>query len=194
MSATGRGAKRAERDLYGTPLWLIDAIVPHVLPKEWPHDRKFCVLEPSCGDGRIVEALLAAECPATLGVVAADIAPSYAPAFRANFLDLNPQPLYDLVITNPPYSHAKEFVDQGKLFLRPEGRLVLLLRINFLGSQKRANWWRKNKPTGIYMTPRRPSFTGGSKTDATEYAWFQWGGGLPEIPIEFLLTELARYT
>ena len=49
--------------------------------------------------------------------------------------------------------------------------VVMLLRINFLGSKKRYGFWKKNPPQAMYVLSKRPSFTG-KGTDATEYAWF----------------------
>jgi hypothetical protein len=49
----------------------------------------------------------------------------------------------------------------------------MLLRLPWLGSQKRAQWQREN-PSNIHVLPKRPSFTADGKTDATEYAWFIW--------------------
>lgn len=53
--------------------------------------------------------------------------------------------------------------------------VCMLLRVNFLGSQKRAAWMRANTPS-VYVLPKRPSFKSDGKTDATEYAWFLWDG------------------
>lgn len=48
----------------------------------------------------------------------------------------------------------------------------MLLRLNFLGSQRRAAWLRAWTPD-VYVLPRRPSFTGRG-TDSCEYAWCVW--------------------
>jgi hypothetical protein len=50
--------------------------------------------------------------------------------------------------------------------------VVMLLRLNFLGSGKRAAFFAREMPD-IYVLPDRPSFTGRG-TDATEYGWFVW--------------------
>lgn len=48
-----------------------------------------------------------------------------------------------------------------------------MLRINFLGSIARHEWWKNNQPTALYVLSKRPSFSG-KGTDATDYAWFVW--------------------
>jgi len=76
----------------------------------------------------------------------------------------------DVVITNPPFNQALDFV-KGAM---KDGKIVvMLLRLNWLASQKRNRFLREHTPS-VYVLPRRPSFTGGG-TDATDYAWFVWG-------------------
>ncbi len=38
---------------------------------------------------------------------------------------------------------------------------------------------KRKTRTEVCVIPRRPSFTGDGKTDATEYAWFLWGTDRP---------------
>ena len=76
----------------------------------------------------------------------------------------------DLIFTNPPFKIAQEFIDHA-FSLAPT--VVMLLRINFLGSIKRQAWWKDNPPTAMYVLSKRPSFTGDG-TDATEYCWVCW--------------------
>jgi hypothetical protein len=49
----------------------------------------------------------------------------------------------------------------------------MLMRINYLGSIKRHEWWKDRCPTALYVLSKRPSFTG-EGTDATEYCWYVW--------------------
>ena len=76
----------------------------------------------------------------------------------------------NVIITNPPFNHALEFIKKA-IELEPE-YVCMLLRLNFLGSQERSDYLREHMPD-IYVIPNRPSFTGG-KTDSIEYAWFVW--------------------
>lgn len=110
----------------------------------------------------------------------------------------------DLIITNPPYALALEFLE--KALASDAKQVCFLLRLNFLGSQRRAAFWKKN-PCDVYVLPKRPSFAiflsckkhcgwkashpAGTEvietkcpqcgadvskctSDATEYAWFVW--------------------
>lgn len=162
MSATNRGAERAPQDFYETPDWLTRAILPHLPPFR-------TVLEPACGKHAIVRELERAW--PTARIVCCDLN-GCASGGAEDFLKIAPCEGIDLIVTNPPYSLAEEFVRHA---LRFRGAVVvMLLRVNFLGSKKRAAWLREHTPS-IYVSPRRPSFTGNG-TDATEYAWFVWDG------------------
>jgi hypothetical protein len=58
----------------------------------------------------------------------------------------------------------------------PNGEIMFLLRLNFLEGQKRSKGlWKEFRPYQIYVLPRRPSFTGDQKTDATAYMLACWG-------------------
>jgi hypothetical protein len=50
----------------------------------------------------------------------------------------------------------------------------MLLRLNFLGAQRRRDWWKAHEPAALFVLSARPSFTQDGKTDATDYAWFAW--------------------
>ena len=91
-----------------------------------------------------------------------------------DYLSKKELPLVDLVVTNPPFTYAREFIDRS--FTHTVGVIAYLLRVNFLGSQKRRTWWQGKEPTHLYVLAERPSFNGIS-TDATEYAWFVWDRG-----------------
>lgn len=171
MSAAGRGAERRADDFYATPSWATRAILADLFLLGRPRGR---VLEPAAGDGAIVDELRAFGVPSD-EIDAFELNPGRAAASNAictDFLKIEPDPLYGLVITNPPYSLALEFAQHGAKFVREGGELVLLTRLNWLASQRRASWLRDMTPS-VYVLPKRPSFTG-KGTDATDYAWMVW--------------------
>lgn len=173
MSATGRrGVKRKTFDVYNTPTWLTEAIIPAIAPMVPTYAR---VLEPACGEGKMLE-VLQKRWPNIVGFDIQGTPP-------VDFLTEPPRPEFDLIITNPPYKFAKEFVDQALKWRKDQNSLVvMMLRLNFLGSMKRATWLRDNMPS-VYITPKRPKFVfnkaGKLGSDATEYSWFVWSG-IPE--------------
>lgn len=94
---------------------------------------------------------------------------------------------FDVLITNPPYSLAQEFVEHAWEIASPGAKLILLLRVNFFGGQKRSKWLKNFMPIECHVTPRRPKFTG-KGTDSTEYARFVWQKGLcPPFTKTYLL-------
>jgi hypothetical protein len=168
VSATNRGASRRPQDFYETPVWLTEAIIPilqeHLFPIEDPR-----ILEPAAGQGAILQVLEDAFPHAVIH--SGDITTGQ------DFLTYPYDRYYDLIITNPPYSLALEFIQRAMEFRHSHHHnhhpiICMLLRVNFLGAQKRARWLREHTPS-IYVSPRRPDFTGGGG-DATEYAWFVW--------------------
>ena len=171
-------------DDYATPAWCTRVILRRladtgVLPP-FPRRARLDVLEPFAGAGAVVD-VLGRELPAS-DVRSIELDPARAKQCarlarrRGNmsthrgdtFLlaegwargeaawagDWWPQ----LIVTNPPYSRAQEAVDVCRQLVLPrQGHVAMLLRLNFLGSQERAEWLRDNLPA-INVLPRRPSF------------------------------------
>lgn len=157
MSATNRGAIRNENDFYATPPDAVEAIFARI-----SCDAEAIAFEPCRGSGSITNKFTCNTvyyCELSEGI---------------DFLADRPLPLVDLTVTNPPFSLAQEFITKSLQHTR--GIVAYLLRLNFLGSQKRKDWWQSRRPSHLYILSKRPSFTGGA-TDATEYAWFIWDLG-----------------
>lgn len=187
MSATGRklhsadGGKettqRLDQDAYETPAWVVRTLLQNVaLPGgRW--------LEPCAGDGSIIRAVREMVPPAPVTWTACEIRPECAKPLAdtipwnrvsiADFLALPSERVgqYDVILTNPPFSLAAEFVNAC---LPLSNCVVFLQRLNFLGGAQRAPFWRSHMPD-VYVLPNRPSFVHG-RTDSTEYAWFRWHG------------------
>lgn len=117
---------------YPTP----KAAVGKLLRDVTPRGR---VLEPSAGDGAIVEALLASG--KATQVTAVEVHPGRVATLRqrfmdprlhvlpANFLELQPTGDYDLVVMNPPFAgtHWMAHVVHAWEFLKPSGTLLAVL-------------------------------------------------------------------
>lgn len=145
---------RNPNDYYPTPNWCFEKLSEII-----DFSKYKTALEPCAGDHRIVTFLERKEietdyCEITEGI---------------DFLTY-PVSKVDLVLTNPPFSLAMEFIEKSMLH---SNTVIMLLRLNFLGSQKRNPWWKGHKPKKIIVLSKRPSFTG-TGTDSTEYAWFIW--------------------
>ena len=197
MSATNRSDVRLPDDFYSTPHWtvwrLLDAL--HETVGRMEDLSKGLFLEPCIGDGAIVEAVnvwmddKGLDLPRwtvvekrDLGTVKhlhRDLHRGMTGDFLSDSTDLWLHEIrreelgsgrFHAVITNPPYSLAQEFLVRS---LQHARWVIFLLRLNYLGSERRADFMRKYPPD-VYVLPNRPSFTGQGKTDATEYSWCVW--------------------
>lgn len=172
MSATGRGAERRADDFYATPAWCVRRLLERLaLPAgNW--------LEPCAGDGAIIRAVgrqdvtwTAVELRHEARGRLVEVVDSTEVFVGFDFVggDFGGTE-FAAVITNPPFSLALPFIEHA-LELAPW--VVMLLRLNFLASAGRAEFFREQAPD-VYVLPNRPSFTDDGRTDATEYAWFVW--------------------
>lgn len=121
--------------------WSPPAVVEAALEYAGIHERKYYrgdppemrVLEPSCGDGRILDELRARGCRA-LGVEYDEGRATQAKAkghsvLTANFLEHPPTEEFDYVVMNPPFygRHYVKHVRHAERFLKPGGTLVAIL-------------------------------------------------------------------
>lgn len=148
-------------DFYPTPAWCYESI-------DFDWSKFTTAYEPCEGDGRITKFLNQRGVLATGNDVQA--------LGGVDFLTDHKREA-ELILTNPPFSLAEMFIRKA---LREAPAVMMLLRLNFLGSQARHKFWCLNPPTGLIVLSKRPSFTGFG-TDSTEYAWFIWDrtGKLP---------------
>lgn len=144
--------KRRDFDLYETPKGVVDDLFDLI-----PVRPTWRYLEPCRASGRIYDRL-------PEGSLWAEIREG------VDYLNTEYQPV-DCVITNPPFSLAKEFIEKS---LKEARVVIMLLRINFLESKKRRALWEEFPVDHLVVLSKRPSFTGDGKTDGTGYAWFIW--------------------
>lgn len=141
-------------DFYPTPLSAFEPLIPH-LPKD------ALIWEPACGDGRLIRWMRKANLQADGTDIHAGLQFDFLHDFTRR----------ECIVTNPPFSLAQEFVEHAIEFA---DEVFMLLRLNFLGSQKRRDWWRECEPSALFVLSDRPDFTGDGG-DSCEYAWFFWG-------------------
>jgi hypothetical protein len=157
-------------DHYETPAWCVDAILrarPDVLAEA-------DILDPCAGRGAILRRLAAAgkhargiELDTSRWHACVDdgIACEAGDALGATSWG-SPE----IVIMNPPFALAEEFVRRALAEAR--FGVLALLRLAFLEGLSRSSLHRDHA-SDVYVLPRRPSFVGG-RTDASAYAWFHW--------------------
>lgn len=183
MSRAKAVADREQLDFYATPEPLADAICQRVFTAEGDADA---IIEPSAGEGAFVRA--AARAWPLAEITAVDLDGQHVEAlFRAganpvieadwvkwagtmNWAD---HPRRTIVIGNPPFREAEAHIRAALEAMSANDVLALLLRINFLGSKVRLDFWEKYPAAWMAPIVPRPSFTRGG-TDGTEYAVFCW--------------------
>lgn len=122
--------------------WTPPAVIEAALEYAGIHEQKYYrsgdvpsrrVLEPSCGDGRILDELRARRCH-TLGIEyhpgrAAEARAKGHSVLTANFLDQPATGDFDFVVMNPPFygRHYARHVRHALGFLKPRGTLVSIL-------------------------------------------------------------------
>lgn len=169
-------------DFYPTPLTLAQSALS-LLPDGY---EPRAILDAGCGDGVWGQAARQkwGDTPHLVGTDIRDVGtlPGYNLVYQYDFLNaLSWQNLFPLVMGNPPFSQAEEFVRHAHELAARGGYVLMLLRLAMLEGQKRgADFWPHYKPVHVAVLSRRPSFTGDSKTDRTAYGVFLWHVGSTE--------------
>lgn len=159
--------KRHKSDFYQTPYCLTDLL----LTKE---SLVGTVLEPACGNGAIVSRL-----------------PRCDEHYDQETDFLKETRTFDTVITNPPFSLAKDFILKAKKVATQ--KIILLLPLSYLHGKSRYDVIYKDKTfplKKVYVFTRYPMLEDSVRADGKHetgmmvYAWFVWDKsycGLPTI-------------
>ena len=153
---------RPKSDFYQTPY----SMTRHLLDRE-----KFegTIFEPCCGEGAIIKILEEYNYEYKCGDI----------TFNTNFLENFSQ--NDNIITNPPYSLAKEFILHAKKYTSK--KIAMLLPLNYLHGIERYKeiWLDTDFPLKkIYVFCRYPMLSseiredGKYNTGMMVYAWYVW--------------------
>ena len=178
MSSTNRGYERHKTDYYVTPqkeialfLYQCQEHLPELFKAKYIHDP--------CAGG---DAKNEMSYPAILSkftsamITTSDIREdSLAQEKGVDFLETKFKA--DVFITNPPFYLAQEIIEKAITDVDDNGLVIMLLRLNFWGSKKRAKWLKENMPYACFIHSKRMSFTEDGKTDSVEYAHFVWRKG-----------------
>ncbi|WP_377109871.1 SAM-dependent methyltransferase [Pseudoalteromonas sp. R86517] len=196
MSSTNRGTQRNADDYYVTPHWLIEDFLAAFSENcrfNFDEQAYPLMLDPSAGGCDKYEMSY----PTVLekhgfNVNSWDIREdSRANLTGVNFLNVPSYESrkYDMIITNPPFNKAQEFTEHALEMVKEGGLVIMLQRLNWLGSQKRKPMWQKLPLAAVYVHSKRPGFDPQkpSKTDSTEYAHFVFCKGYELAPELFVI-------
>jgi len=194
MKKNKKKVERDPNDFYETPNWCTERLLEKVSSRlqvgNW--------LEPCAGAGAIIRTIK--NSGITPKFTAVELQDKFKPyleniidpteVFITDYMTWNPKKniKFDVAIGNPPYKFAQQVIEHS---MQHAKQVCMLLRLNFLGSEKRCEWLKKTNPD-IFILPNRPSFRG-KGTDATEYAWFFWDDkSNGKITILDLTSKLVR--
>lgn len=176
MSQRNSEYTREDLDRYITPAWCTLAVMPHL-----PVAGAIKVWEPAAGTGAMVDALRS---EARFSVLGTDISPVSSFACR-DFLSVTAGEWTDqfgLLITNPPFNLATEFIEQAlRLTANQRGVVAMLLRADFDHAKSRSHLYADN-PTWakrVVLTRRIVWFvdeaTGKPKASpSVNHVWHIW--------------------
>jgi len=192
MSSTLRGYERHKTDYYITPKAVVRQFLKTFIEDEEINSLNgLAWLDPCCGGDVENEA-------SYLSVIREDFKPKNSCGVDiredskadivADFLKIEGEDIgtHDVIISNPPFKLAKEFIEHSMDLIEENGYVIMLLRLNFLGSISRRPFFKKYMPYKIYVHTKRISFTNGS-TDSIEYAHFVWRKGLNPVYSKLIL-------
>ena len=146
------------------------------------------ILEPCCGEGHIARVLTSRG----YNVQATDLINRGFGQGGIDFLQYNETVDKD-IITNPPYSMAREFVEHAMDIVTNGHKVVMFLKLSFLEGQERRKLFEKYPPKTVWVSSSRLGCAknGEFKTDkkgnlkadsAVAYAWFVFEKGFAGSP------------
>ncbi len=161
MSQRDSGFKRIENDAYETPAWVTAALIPH-LPA--PPLR---IWEPACGSGQMVKVLY----DQGYEVVGTDIDNG------TDFLKVRTVFAGYAIVTNPPYTLAKEFIELSlSLTSEKKGMVAMLLRTDFDHAKTRKRLFADHPAFAkkLVLTKRIRWIEGSTGSPSFNHAWMIW--------------------
>lgn len=179
-------SKREENDFYATN--------PETLKMflyEFWKDNAFEgneILEPACGQGHISKTLK--ELLPNFNITSTDLIDRGYGVSGIDFLTYDYKKMFDVVITNPPFSLAKEFIEKGLKISNKH--VIMLCKIQLLEGTKRKEMFFNTPLKYVYVhTTRQATWKEGKPLDpngkkwATTMclAWFVWDKDYKGEPI-----------
>jgi hypothetical protein len=203
MSSTWRSPakEREPNDYYVTPISAIGDFIK-AFQEDYPEFQPATILDPCCGGNSFIAEIINPETKEVIQEQVNEHPMSYPLALekysgwsgyklgtvdvredsfaerKESFLTMDIPIKFDLVMSNPPFRFAQEFVNKSLSVVREGGFVVMLLRLNFFGAKKRFQWWKSNMPIACYVHNDRMSFTDNKKTDSIEYMHCVWQKGV----------------
>lgn len=141
------------------------------------------IWECACGEGHLAEVFKANG----YNVIATDlIYRGYGEDPPIDFLKISKENYFDGdIVTNPPYKFAMEFCKKAIQVVKPEHKVAMFLKLQFLEGKARKEFFKKYPPKIVYVSSSRLICAKNGEFDklkqsggsAVAYAWFLWEKG-----------------
>jgi hypothetical protein len=169
------------RDEYLTPRSLVKAAIQK-LKERYPFFEPLTCLEPGCGWAAHLDYSLDtfSSIIYTVGVDIYEqpIAPEHE-FVHADFLAWETDQRFDLIVTNPPFSLAEQFIQKSISLLSHGGIALFFERYAFFTSKtRRYGLWMDVNLREVWVCVARPAMIGQQTTDSCEYGYFMFDASL----------------
>lgn len=169
---------RPDRDFYPTPPRATEALLD-----AWDFSGDV-VWEPACGDGAISKVLAARK----IKVHSTDIYDyGYPMRAVADFFTYEPKFKYTAIVTNPPFTHARQFAERA-LETKAE-TVAMLARLAFLEGKSRKVFWESSGLCRVLVFSSRVNIPRKSlvqeyegKNGMVAFAWYVFRKGYEHAP------------
>lgn len=151
---------RRASDVYPTPPEVTEALLRH--QTVWG-----TIWEPAAGDGDLADVLE----KHVNRVIRSDIRTG------TDFLTFNAEMAFDWIITNPPFSHAEEFIRKCMTYNKP---FALLLKSQFWHAAKRKDLFYEWQPCAVMPLTWRPNFLFKERQKAAPLMDVMWCVWMPD--------------
>lgn len=181
---------RVDNDFYATDPAAVEQLFKalRMYDNDFTDFSPFSFMEPCVGNGNIANATLdyfnfSLHRPESVNTFVDIVDRGYPETIVQDFMTFKPEQKYQLIVTNPPYSIALDFVKKCLEHLEHRGYLAMFLKIQFWEGEKRKQFLLDNPPAFCFPFSKRMStWNNGQQWDengkrwATTmcHAWFVW--------------------
>lgn len=142
------------------------------------------IWECACGEGHLSEVLK----DRGYKVLSTDLIARGYEDYKIDFLKYEGENVPFDIITNPPYKHAKEFVEKALQIVENGRYVIMFLKIQFLEGQARQELFKRYPPKYVYINSARQKCAMNGefekyKATAICYCWYIWEKGFEGEPI-----------
>lgn len=160
MSQRASGYDRKANDLYETPAWVTQALVPHL-------QKINLIWEPAAGTNAMADVLT----EANYKVITSDL------SHGTDFLKVERLSNgASAIITNPPFNLATQFIERALELMKPGGLVAMLTRVDFDSAKTRRHLFADHPAfcKKIVLLRRIVWFEPATASPSFNHCWMIW--------------------